>query len=398
MNDMGKEREREFTDSLIRAFGCECVYHSPQMRKANGQQKELADAMILVPPYAVVFQLKWMHQTAEDFHGNNQEIEQGRLGQKMEEAARQFKRLNATWRRKSRIELPQIWNDRKKNYVLNLSLIKFFVPVVIVDFEDRQYTAPGVRTNVCPIVTKVPDTIKDWGMVHCFLFRDFNTILDDLFTPGDLITYLFLREKQIMVHQKFLNYSELDFFALYLTDYSKWDCQESSPKLLVEPNYYEATIRKYADAFTKRRAFFRHSDFLDEIVSYMCAHFQARFLDAFLLSLGRIMALPALIRKEIARRIDINRKKLICQGSNATSQLSIGRFSTVIFPNTLYLITSVACELKYKETVKDYYYRRALSYVVEKGWQTDIQDVFMIILGLPDGWIVWGCLTIKVLT
>lgn len=397
MNDIGKERESEFVDSLIRAFGSECVYHSPQMRKANGQQKELADAMILVPPYAVVFQLKWMHQTAEDFYGANQEIERGRLWQKMVEAAKQFNRLNATWRRNSRIELPQIWNGGKKTFTLDLSLIKFFIPVVVVDFEDQQYTAPGARTNVCPVVTKIPDAIKDWGMVHCFLFRDFNTILADLFTPGDLITYLFLREKQIMVHQKFLNYSELDFFALYLTKYPEWNRSINSPMLVVEPNYYEALIRDRADDFAKRREFFRNPDFLDEIVSQMCVHFQNKFCEAFLLNLGRIRGLPALIKKSIGEHVNINREKLECPNINitTTTQISMGRFATMIFPNTLYLIGSVICESKCVETVTDYLYRRALSYIVEKGWQSDIQDVFMIIQGVPNRWTFAGGCTVN---
>ena len=396
MQDKGKERERELVDRVVHAFGRECVYRSPQMQKANGQQKELADVMILVPPYAVVFQLKWMHQTADDFNGDNQEIEQGRLVQKMEEAARQFKRLNATWRRNSRIELPQVWNDDKKTFVLDLRLIKFFIPVVVIDFEDQQYMVPGARTNVCPVVAKIPDAIKDWGMVHCFLFRDFNAILDDLFTPGDLITYLFLREKQVMVHQKFLNYSELDFFALYLTGYSKWNCQTSSPMLLVEPNYYEAVIGNRANDFTKRRMLFRKPDFFDEIMVRLCMNFQNVSIEDFLLNLGRIKGLPALLKKSIAERINANIVKLVSSKVNTTTQISIGRFSAVVFPHTLYLIGVVLCEPEYVETVKDYLYLRALSYVVEKDWQTEVQDVFMIILGLPNRWIFVGSRVINV--
>ena len=235
MEDKGKTREKEFTEALIRAFGRECIYHSPQMRKASGQQKELADALILVPPYAVVFQLKWLHQSAEDFYGDKKDIEQNRLEQKMIAAARQFKRLHSGWRQGTKIELPQVWDTQsRKNYSLDLSIIEHFIPVVVVDFEDSQYEIAGGRTNVSPIVVQSPDAIKEWGMVHCFLFKDFLRILDDLFEPGDLMTYLTLRERQITESQRFINYSELDFFALYLSKYNEWNRTQDSPYLLVE--------------------------------------------------------------------------------------------------------------------------------------------------------------------
>ena len=396
MEDKGKERECSFVDSLVQAFGHECVYYSPKIRKTSGQQKELADAMILVPPYAIVFQIKWLHQKAEDFHGTNKVIEQERLEHKMAEAAKQFKRLNTTWRQNSKIELPRVWGCRNNGtYTLDLNLIKHFIPVVIVDFEDQQYSMPGARTNVRPVVTKVPDSIKDWGMVHCFLFRDFKTILDDLFTPGDLMTYLFLREKQITGYQKYLNYSELDFFALYLTKYSEWDRTADSPMLLVESNYYEALVHHRADDFARRRLFFRHPDILDGIVSKMCMHFQnkEKGIESFLLNLGRIKGLPALLKKSIEEHVNKNLMKLTCTTVN--TQISMGRFASMIFPHTLYLIGVIVCELEYAETVKDYLYRRALSYIVENEWQLDTKDVFMILIDLHGRWFFVGGRTIN---
>ena len=360
------------------------------MNKTNRQQKELADILILVPPYAVVFQLKWLHQTAEDFHGANQEIERGRLEQKMAKAAKQFNRLHATWRLDSKIELPQVWNDRKNTFVLFFFLIKVFIPVVVIDFEDQQYATPDARTNVSPVVTKVPDVINDWGMVHCFLLKDFSIILDDLFTPGDLITYLLLRERQIKERQKFLAYSELDFFALYLTRYHEWNRSENAPMLFVAPNYYETIIGNHANDFTKRRMFFRKTDFFDEIIMWLCMNSQNMPIEDFLLNLGRIKGLPALLKKSIAEQINANIVKLANRKVNTTTQISIGRFSAVVFPHTLYLISVVLCEPEYVETVKDYLYLRALSYVVEKDWQPEVHDVFMIILGLPNRWVFVG--------
>lgn len=95
--------------------------------------------------------------------------------------------------------------------------------------------------------------------------------------------------------------------------------------------------------------------------------------------------------------VTINRKKLEHPNKNitTTTQISMGRFATMIFPNTLYLIGSVICESKCVETVNDYLYRRALSYIVEKGWQSDIQDVFMIIQGVPNRWTFAGVRTVN---
>jgi hypothetical protein len=95
--------------------------------------------------------------------------------------------------------------------------------------------------------------------------------------------------------------------------------------------------------------------------------------------------------------VNINRKKLDRpdKGITITTHISMGRFAALIFPNTLYLISTVICESKCAETVTDYLYRRALSYIVEKGWQSDMKDVFMIILGVPHRWTFIGCRTIN---
>lgn len=160
--------------------------------------------------------------------------------------------------------------------------------------------------------------------------------------------------------------------------------------LFVAPNYYETIIGNHANDFTKRRMFFRKTDFFDEIIMWLCMNSQNMPIEDFLLNLGRIKGLPALLKKSIAEQINANIVKLANRKVNTTTQISIGRFSAVVFPHTLYLISVVLCEPEYVETVKDYLYLRALSYVVEKEWQAEVQDVFMIILGLPDRWIFVG--------
>lgn len=391
MEDNGKTREKEFTDALIRAFGRECIYHSPQMRKASGQQKELADALILVPPYAVVFQLKWLHQSAEDFYGDKKDIEQNRLEQKMIAAARQFKRLHSGWRQGTKIELPQVWNTQsRKNYSLDLSIIEHFIPVVVVDFEDSQYEIAGGRTNVSPIVVQSPNAIKEWGMVHCFLFKDFLRILDDLFEPGDLMTYLTLRERQITESQRFINYSELDFFALYLSKYNEWNRTQDSPYLLVEPNYYEDFLETCKDEITKRRRVLKQEDSLDKIMAQMCSHSHVGIIPSIVRNIGQIKSLPALLKKDISHHLDCNLAKLSIARANNKTQISIGRFPTVLSPNTVYLIAAVLYELQYSEAVIEILYQRTLSYMVANGWRNEKQDVFIVIKDLDGRWAFVG--------
>lgn len=377
--DVGKMREVEFVSELVRAFGRECVYYSPQLRKKNGQQKELADVMILLPPYAVVFQLKWLHQHAEDFWGEEGEVERGRIEKKMFEAASQFKRLKESWRQDLCIQLPKIWARGGGAFTIKLGCIKHFIPVVVIDFQDDKYSQKGLRTNVAPVVSRIPDSLKEWGAVHCFLFRDFLFILKDLFTPGDLMTYLYLRERQVAVNRKFVSYSELDLFALYLTKFSEWNRTADSSLLAVEPNYYEALMRDRVEDFATRREKYRETDRLDWILLEMCAHFSGGEVEVFLSSLSRIKCMPALIKKNVANRFEANLKKYEALNGRVSAMTSVGRFSTILFPNVVYLVGVVGCHADDQMMALEYHYLRTLSHIVENGWQSQTDEVFMMV-------------------
>lgn len=156
--------EQSLYELLVSRFGGNCVFRSPKVYP-HGQEKELADILVLALPYAIAIQSKWKKLTREDLLGEKKDVYRNRLIKTMEEAASQFKELASSINQDMVIKLPVPWtSDVEECFELPLRCIENIVPVVIVDFEDEEYDNPDLRYNdIPPVIVKVPSQIEHWG-------------------------------------------------------------------------------------------------------------------------------------------------------------------------------------------------------------------------------------------
>ena len=310
MDGKGKQREQELFDVLVSRFGKDCVYLSPKFLKTKGTEKELADIIVLAVPYILLFQLKWSHISDCDLAGEDAKRMQCRLKSKLVEAARQFKTFCRLWTGHSSVLLPQVFgHSLNEEYELPLEEFSTVIPIVVVDFEDAKYHNPALRYVVSPIVENVPSSVQSWGCVHAFLLRDIERILEDMFTVGDLITYLKLRERQMLEPKIFVNYSEMDLFAAYILQYNQWKQAAESFAVIVQRGVYEQMKDELSEEFKERKKVFEKEDVLDRVVaglkklvvdSSMRGTLSKAQVSMFLGCSGRLRCLRAVEKKQLS--------------------------------------------------------------------------------------------------
>ncbi len=313
MDGKGKHREKELFDVLVSRFGKDCVYLSPKFRKTKGTEKELADIIVLAVPYILLFQLKWSHISDCDLAGEDAKRMQRRLESKLVEAARQFKTFCRLWAGHSSVLLPQVFGHTlSEEYELPLEEFSTVIPIVVVDFEDAKYQDPMQRYVVPPIVEDVPPIVQSWGCVHAFLLRDIERIIEDMFTVGDLITYLKLRERQMLGPKIFFNYSEMDLFASYILQYNQWKQASETYAVSVQKGIYELMKDKLSDEFKVRKRVFEEEDALDRVVvglkNLVVNASKSGMLDKAQVSMflgcsGRLRCLRAVEKKQLSDRL-----------------------------------------------------------------------------------------------
>lgn len=268
----GDIREQELYELLVSRFGKNCVYRSPKVYP-HGEEKELADILVLALPYAIVFQSKWKQLTETDLRLDEAGVKRARLIRTMEEAASQFVELDASLAQGMSVRLPQVWaGDETSTYDLPLNLIKKFIPVVVVDFEDKDYDNPDKRYgDVPPVITDVPKRIEKWGLVHSFLFKDFSRILQMVFTIGDLILWLSERSRLFGREPKtFWGYNELTLFSLYLTNYPRWKAFLSYDAVWLQDNdFYERIVTERSRELSIRASLFSRPGMISVVENLM---------------------------------------------------------------------------------------------------------------------------------
>lgn len=269
MVDLGQQRELELFNALKEVFGSDCVYHSPKYKKAGGEEKELSDILIVALPYVISIQLKWLSYTSADIESARGEVIAKRIEKRMEEAAGQHKGLLSICKHNDNLLLPCVWSDTASDtYELPVSLIKKVIPIVVVDFDDKNYESPELRLQLPPIVVQADNEVAQQGVVHAFMFRDFLTILKDLFTVGDLLSYLNRRDTLVAKKDRFgLGYDELSLFAMFLT---KRDVLDEMGKrdfvIFADHGIYEERMKELQDAIERRRCFYQEPDIIDWIL------------------------------------------------------------------------------------------------------------------------------------
>lgn len=389
-NGLGDIREAQLFEVLQKRFGEDCVYRSPKVDKKGGE-KELCDVMILALPYAVVFQLKWMKQTAADLTGEKAEVKRERLIRRMQEAAHQFTEFNSSLTQSKPTQLPRVWAKGNGTYALSLDWIKYIVPVVLIDFEDDNYDNPKLRyTDIPPVITDVPSQIKNWGKVHGFLMRDFKRIVEQLFTVGDLLIWLNEREKLLaMESRSFVGYNELTLFAIYLVKNPIWKKMMASDGVWIDDDdLFERVLKDQEAAFAKRKDLFGGYDFVNKLESMladsmenMCRSMADQNLVRDYLSYaGRVKCLAALEKWNMAYKFIEHLETYAPCGSAASTKVSYAFCSHYPLSRTVICFGVADFDEGNANAVCQHAFLRTLSYVALRGKQSEADEIMIILV------------------
>lgn len=402
MNNPGHIREKELFKALQSRFGTDCVYHSPKTGSA-ATRKELCDIFVLALPYAIVFQQKWLKLTAEDLvEGENICVKRGRLLKRMHEAAEQYKELSSSLSHEKIITLPRVWSTNGDGtFLFPLEKVKKIVPIVIVDFEDRNYLDPELRyTDIPPVITEVSTQIRGWGLVHSFLMTDFMRIIDQLFTVGDLL--LWLRERNRLFTEcpkPLLGYNELTLFTLYLVNNPLWkkiveshfDCV-----LIDDSDCFERILSEKATEFQKRRDIFEQKNVVDLLLARMAdvasretdapTHVSSVALD-YLEYSGRIKCLPSTTKHGVARKLVEHLEKFQPQDLSLPCLGSYGFFDDFPVAGTLYYFGVAEFDDGNAETYSCHLFCRALAYIKNRGEEERFSEFLVLLTRKDRPWV-----------
>lgn len=378
--EIGHIRENELYETLLKRFGKDCVYLNSKYRKPDGTEKELWDVFVLALPYAIVFQMKWRDRTAQDFSGEHAGVEIKRLGKRMNVAAKQFREFLSLYETHATIKLPRVWRQQAEIYELPLDSIEQIIPVVVVDFDDPDYAHPEQRTCLGPQVTEVPNCVKPFGAVHSFLFKDLLRIIEEMFTIGDLVTYLTKRRRMIESGVDVLHYSEMDMFSLYQTDYPLWEQLLDKSCVMIEPGIFEATIARHNEKFEQRQQFFTTPDFVDGLIDQVVRS-DANDM-ACLQSLGRLRLLTSVMKKDVSSVLSRNMSSisLPANAPGCGMRLSIGNYASTVMPGTYFCVIVFTGMADKMIAVANYCYLRTLNRIKEEQKEGVAKEVVIILV------------------
>lgn len=384
--------EQALYELLVSRFGRNCVYRSPKVYP-HGQEKELADILVLALPYAIAIQSKWKKLTREDLLGEKKEVYRNRLIKTMEAAASQFKELATSINHEMIVKLPFPWVGGAEGcFELPLRYIENIIPVVIVDFEDLEYCNPELRYNdIPPVVVKVPSQIERWGIVHSFLLKDFTEIIRMMFTAGDFLSWATERERLFDKKPRaLLGYNELSLFAIYLTHYDRWeDIMKYDMIYLLENDFFEHYAKVYAKEYEERESAYGNDTLLDAaegviLQSIIEADESLRqdMMLGYLEAWGRISCCPAMIRKVISDKLSVH-FKFMREGTPTNTMkssyiLADGKFS---LQNTAYCfgVANYSTEAGSKECVQNALYRM-VSHFKNDGYGDRVKEAVVLML------------------
>ena len=378
--EIGHVREKELYEALVKRFGRDCVYLNSKYRRPDGTEKELWDVFVLALPYAIVFQMKWRDRTARDFSGEHADIEIKRIDKRMSTAAKQFREFLSLYDNHAKIMLPRVWRQKEEEYELPLAYIEKIIPVVVIDFEDPDYIHPEQRTCLCPQVIEVPNCVKPFGAVHSFLFKDLIRIINEMFTIGDLVTYLTKRRMLIENGTAFLRYSEMDVFALYQTDYPLWEKLLDQSAVIIEPGIFEAKIAKYKEMFAKRQQCFTARDLVDGLIDEV-EHSAVDDM-ACLQNLGRLRLLTSVMKKDVSNVLLSNIRSFSLPDNSQICGMrrSIGNYASEILPETYFCVIVFNGTADQMIAVANYCYLRTLRRVKDEQKEGVAKEVFIVMV------------------
>ena len=257
-NKMNGEHGQRVEDALEtichRLFGCDFVLRSPQLIEESGT-KELTDILVVVDDTVIVIQSKSLAIDISDL--NITKI--GRIQKRQKEAKRQ---LNTILNAHIRGAQVRATTPIDLTFDIDWSLIKRKIGLITLHIPDDLYSDPNLRFRYPYLVEEHKGII-----VHTFLVKDLSQMTCELSTPADVMLYLALREKCVL-SRKFVIENELDFLALFKTQYPEIEKTLSEPTyhLVVKPGLWERYRTNEKNRIELRDRLILNSGVIDRLV------------------------------------------------------------------------------------------------------------------------------------
>ena len=235
-------------------FGAELVLRSPVVVEPSGN-KEVADILVLIDDTIVIIQSKSLEIDISELN----ETGFGRIRKRHTKAKQQLNTLLNAANRKSEIRGT---TSLGVEITLDWSLIHHMVGIVTLNLPDDVYRDPEFRFQYPELIT------EQRGLdVHSFVLRDLWEASVELTTPGDVLYYLRTR-KECFTTEKFIIGNELDFLALYKTDYPKIEqaLSEQAFHIFATPGLWEGFRSGRTDELKDRDERYKSSFIIDNLI------------------------------------------------------------------------------------------------------------------------------------
>lgn len=389
--DMGLRVEHDLYELLSFRFGKNCVFLSPKFSKA-GIEKEVCDILILTLPYAIAFQIKWMKLTSEELFGDKADIKKERMIRRMRNAADQFSEICSNISHAQNVELSMNWDDGSvETFVLPMDKIEHLVPVVIIDFEDKDYSNPDKRyCDIPPVIIDAGKQAQKYGKIHSFLKADFKRIVEQLFSVGDFMLWLFEREKMFGSKAKvFIGYNEMTMFYLYLANNPLFKKICNNDCVWIGDNdIFENETNKFKDEFEKRRILFGSKNIIDKIEEQLTfainrqsdSELRNEKIINYIALISRFKRLSSLMRVVMSDKLKTSLKEFHHDNEKLSIRGTYSIFDEGAVCSTLYYLGVADFSSENAEPLCEYSYMRSISNAKRMGRLDQIKEVFVVIL------------------
>ena len=309
---------------------------------------------------------------------------------RMRTAADQFSEICSNISHANNVELPMAWDeDGADTYTLPMDKIECLIPIVIIDFEDKDYNNPDKRyCDVPPVIIDAGKQAQKYGRVHSFLKADFTRIIGQLFSVGDLMLWLSEREKIFGDKPKtFIGYNEMTIFLLYLYNNpvfkELFDCDGV---WLDDDDAFERETEKHKDAFDRRKKVFSDGMLIDVIESMLTraamnmylAQRQNEIIIDYLQSIGRFKRLPSLSRLALSRKLHKCIDKYSLKGDKPCVRGTYSIFGEGTISSTLFYFGVCDFTADDGERLCEYTYFRGLSNAKCEGYSDRVKEVLVV--------------------
>lgn len=306
MNDKhGNIAEDSIEKISYRLFGADLVLRSPILIEHSGP-KELSDVLVVVDDTIIIVQSKSLEIDLSEFD----DTKFGRIKKRKEQAKRQLNTALNAQQRNAHVSAVTPLGVR---FNLDWNRIKHKIGIVTLSLADAAYDDPEFRFQY-------PELVEEHKgiTVHTFLINDLIRMTSELTTPADVLLYLNARA-QCVESGKFIIGNELDFLALFKTQYPKIEkaLLDSSYHVFIVPGLWEDYKTHQQKKIQDRYYRFQSSIFIDKMirelrsaVEYSVHQYQLTPQESALNYLSIIGKLNKLTRIERAKIGDMLIKKM----------------------------------------------------------------------------------------